>query len=30
MRQIVESSTTHRAGNGYTPTAKQMDEILSI
>lgn len=30
MRQIAESSTTHKAGNGYTPTEEQMDEILSI
>ncbi|WP_369163336.1 type II toxin-antitoxin system Phd/YefM family antitoxin [Candidatus Thiodiazotropha sp. LNASS1] len=30
MRQIAESSTTNKAGKGYTPTEGQMDEILSI
>lgn len=30
MRQIVESSTTHKAGTGYTPTKEQRDEILGI
>ncbi|MES9853617.1 MAG: type II toxin-antitoxin system Phd/YefM family antitoxin [Candidatus Thiodiazotropha sp. L084R] len=30
MSQIAESSATHRAANGYTPTKEQMDEILSI
>ncbi len=28
MRQIIESSTTHKARTGYTPTREQVDEIL--
>jgi antitoxin YefM len=30
MRQIAKSSTTHRAGTGYTPTKEQLDEIVGI
>ncbi|MTW21616.1 type II toxin-antitoxin system Phd/YefM family antitoxin [Allochromatium palmeri] len=30
MRQIAESSATHKAGTGYTPTKEQLDEIVSI
>ena len=30
MRQIAESSTTHNAGSGYTPTKEQLDEIVGI
>jgi antitoxin YefM len=30
MRQIAESSATHRAGNGYAPTKEQLDEIVGI
>ncbi len=30
MRQIAESSTTHRAGTGHTPTKEQLDEIVGI
>jgi hypothetical protein len=28
MRQIAESSATHRTGSGYRPTEEQVDEIL--
>jgi antitoxin YefM len=30
MRQIAESSTSHNAGRGYTPTPEQVDEILGV
>jgi antitoxin YefM len=30
MRQIADSSATHKAGAGYTPTKKQLDEIVGI
>ncbi len=30
MRQIAESSATHKAGAGYTPTKEQLDEIVGI
>jgi antitoxin YefM len=30
MRQIAESSATHRTGSGYRPTEEQVDEILGI
>jgi len=30
MRQIAESSATHNAGTGYTPTKEQLDEIVGI
>lgn len=30
MRQIAESSETHRTGSGYRPTEEQVDEILGI
>ncbi|MCP5142798.1 MAG: type II toxin-antitoxin system Phd/YefM family antitoxin [Chromatiales bacterium] len=30
MRQIAESSATHQAGSGYTPTKEQLDEIIGI
>lgn len=30
MRQIAESSATHAARAGYTPTKEQLDEILGI
>ena len=30
MRQIAESSATHKAGSGYTPTKEQLDEIAGI
>ena len=30
MRQIAESSATHAAGTGHTPTKEQLDEIVGI
>jgi antitoxin YefM len=30
MRQIAESSATHRAQAGYTPTKEQLDEITGV
>ena len=30
MRQIAESSATHKAGTGYTPAKEQTDEILGV
>jgi antitoxin YefM len=30
MRQIAESSATHKAHKGYTPTREQVDEILGV
>lgn len=30
MRQIAESSATHKAGTGYTPNKEQLDEILGV
>ncbi|NVZ07938.1 type II toxin-antitoxin system Phd/YefM family antitoxin [Allochromatium humboldtianum] len=30
IRQIAESSATHKAGTGYIPTKEQLDEIVSI
>ena len=30
MRQIAESSATHAARTGYTPTKEQLNEILGI
>ena len=30
MRQIAESSLTHNANKGYTPTEEQVDEILGV
>ena len=30
MRQIDDSSATHNAGTGYTPTKEQLDEITGI
>lgn len=30
MRQIAESSETHKNGSGYTPTQEQIDEIFGI
>ena len=30
MRQIADSSTTHTAGTGYTPTQEQFDEIIGV
>ena len=30
MRQIAESSLTHKANKGYTPTEEQVDEILGV
>jgi len=30
MRQIAESSATHAARTGYTPTKDQLDEILGV
>lgn len=30
MQQIADSSATHNAGTGYTPTKKQLDEITGI
>jgi len=30
MRQIAESSITHAARSGYTPTKAQLDEIVGV
>ena len=30
MRQIADSSATHKAGSGYSPTEEQLDEIVGI
>ena len=30
MRQIAESSATHNAGSGYTPSKEQLDEITGV
>jgi len=30
MRQIAESSATHSAGGGYTPSKEQLDEITGV
>ena len=30
MRQIAESTATHRAGTGYMPTEEQRDEIFGV
>jgi antitoxin YefM len=30
MRQIAESSATHKARTGYTPTKEQLDEIIGV
>ncbi len=30
MRQIAESSATHKTRTGYTPTKEQIDEILGV
>jgi antitoxin YefM len=30
MHQIADSSVTHNAGNGYTPTKEQLDEITGL
>ena len=30
MRQIAESSATHNAGGGYTPSEEQLDEITGV
>jgi antitoxin YefM len=30
MRQIAESTATHNAGAGHTPTQEQLDEIIGI
>ena len=30
MRQIAESSETHKAREGYAPTKEQLDEVLGI
>ncbi len=30
MRQIADSSATHSAGSGYTPSKEQMDEITGL
>jgi len=30
MRQIADSSVTHNADTGYTPTKEQLDEITGI
>jgi len=30
MRQIADSSATHNAGSGYTPTKEQLDEVVGI
>lgn len=30
MRQIAESSASHREGKGFTPTNEQIDEIVGI
>jgi antitoxin YefM len=30
MRQIAESSATHNASTGFTPTKEQVDEILGV
>ncbi len=30
MRQIAASTKTHQAGSGYSPTAKEIDEIHRI
>ena len=30
MRQIANSSATHNAGTGHTPTKEQLDEITGI
>ena len=30
MRQLAESSATHDAQTGYTPTKEQVDEILGV
>ncbi|MCB1734293.1 MAG: type II toxin-antitoxin system Phd/YefM family antitoxin [Gammaproteobacteria bacterium] len=30
MRQIADSSATHKAGSGYAPTKEQLDEIVGI
>lgn len=30
MRQIAESSTTHKDGSGHFPTEEQMHEILGV
>lgn len=30
MRQIAESSATHKAGVGYNPTKEQLNEILGV
>jgi antitoxin YefM len=30
MRQIADSTATHTAGTGHTPTKEQLDEIVGI
>jgi antitoxin YefM len=30
LRQIADSSATHAAGTGYTPTQEQLDEIIGV
>jgi antitoxin YefM len=30
MRQIAESSATHKTQTGYTPTKEQVDEIVGV
>lgn len=30
MRQIADSSATHNAGYGYTPTKEELDEIVGV
>ena len=30
MRQIADSTATHNAGTGHTPTKEQLDEIVGI
>jgi antitoxin YefM len=30
MRQIAESSATHKSGSGYTPNKEQLDEIFGV
>ncbi|GAB6044143.1 type II toxin-antitoxin system Phd/YefM family antitoxin [Endothiovibrio diazotrophicus] len=30
MHQIAESSATHAAGTGYTPSQEQLDEIVGL
>jgi hypothetical protein len=30
MRQIAESSATYSARTGYTPTKKELDEIVGV